>query len=104
MCFAQCRPTFHRPEPVSGADSFTNWGNDFIGNFSGNGLVSGFPWPALPSRPRATPSYAADEFQPHHGHTANERQLQVGDIVRVSGAGGGGWRMRTKPQDWRNLF
>ena len=78
-------------QTFSGANNFTNWNNSFTGSFYGNGLVG---WNAT----NAT-AFQADI---DHGYVLTSSQLvsvtlptplHVGDIVRISGAGAGGWRI-----------
>jgi hypothetical protein len=75
----------------SGANTFTNWGNSYIGNFFGNGLVA---W--------ITVSGTSTQAMSDAGYLLTNSQLttvtlppspNVGDIVRISGAGAGGWKV-----------
>jgi hypothetical protein len=86
--------TFTGANEFDGANTFSNWNNSFTGSFFGNGLVG---WIVTNS---ATVQAARD-----HGYTlaapvlttvtlpANA-SLTNGDIVRISGAGGGGWLVK----------
>ena len=76
----------------SGVNNFTNWGNTFVGNFSGNGLVQ---WVAVGGTTvnatrdtgyMLTSPYLTTVTLPATGITN-------GDIIRISGAGSGGWRV-----------
>jgi len=82
--------TFTGTNFFAGANNFTNlYGNSFSGSFFGNGLVGWIPT-----------NGTAIQAQIDHGFLLTSSQLvtvglptsvQVGDIVRVSGAGAGGW-------------
>jgi hypothetical protein len=75
-----------------GPNTFTNWGNSFVGSFFGNGLVG---WVAT--------NGTAVQAQIDHGYLLTAAQVATltlpavpnapGDIVRVSGGGAGGWRV-----------
>ena len=76
-------------QTFSGANAFTNWGNSFTGSFFGNGLVG---WIVV--------SGTAVQAAIDHGYLLTNSLLTTvtlpasanpGDIVRVSGAGAGGW-------------
>lgn len=75
----------------NGVSTFTNWANSFTGNFFGNGLVGWI----------ATNGQAVQAVR-DHGYMLTSpglvtvplplsASLTNGDIVRVSGAGAGGW-------------
>ena len=85
--------TFTGNNQFNGANSFTNWNNSFTGSFFGNGLVG---WTNI----------SADTVQAErdHGYMLTSANVTVvtlpssgalvpGDIVRISGAGTGGWRV-----------
>lgn len=83
--------TFTGTNNFTGANTFTNLGNSFAGSFFGNGLVG---WIAT--------NGTAIQAQIDTGYIFTNSQLatltlpsspKVGDIVRVSGAGSGGWRI-----------
>jgi photosystem II stability/assembly factor-like uncharacterized protein len=76
-------------QTFSGANNFTNFGNSFIGSFFGNGLVGWIPT-----------NDTAIQAQIDHGYLLTNSQVvtvtlptnaNAGDIVRISGAGAGGW-------------
>jgi hypothetical protein len=78
-------------QTFSGANHFTNWANAFTGSFFGNGLVG---W--------LTVSGTSQQAERDHGYLLTSSRLTTvtlppndgltnGDIVRVSGAGPGGW-------------
>ncbi|MGA2801327.1 MAG: hypothetical protein ABSE97_02990 [Verrucomicrobiota bacterium] len=78
-------------QTFSGANTFTNWGNSFIGSFFGNGLVGWIPT-------NGTTVQAAID----RGYLLTNSQLvtvtlpaspNVGDIVRIAGPGASGWRV-----------
>ncbi|MGD0744683.1 MAG: hypothetical protein ABSA45_05970 [Verrucomicrobiota bacterium] len=73
----------------TGPNNFTNWGNSFVGSFFGNGLVG---W--------ISTNGTAVQADIDHGYLLTNSELvtvtlptspHVGDIVRISGAGAGGW-------------
>ena len=75
----------------SGQNTLTNWGNSFVGSFFGNGLVG---W--------IVTNGTAVQAQIDHGYLLINSLLSTvtlpnapnaGDIVRISGAGAGGWRV-----------
>ena len=78
-------------QTFSGANAFTNTGNSFSGSFFGNGLVGWVPT-----------NGTAVQAQIDHGYLLTNSKLvtvtlpasaSVGDIVRVSGSGAGGWQV-----------
>jgi hypothetical protein len=82
-------PLLNANQAFSGANVFTNTGNSFSGSFFGNGLVG---W--------IVTNGTAVQAQIDHGYLLTNSQLvtvtlptapKVGDIVRISGAGAGGW-------------
>jgi hypothetical protein len=82
-------------QTFSGANAFTNWGNSFTGSFFGNGLVG---WIVV--------SGTAVQAAIDHGYLLTNSLLTTvtlpasanpGDIVRVSGAGAGGWTIAQNP-------
>ncbi|MGA3283381.1 MAG: hypothetical protein ABSD57_02830 [Verrucomicrobiota bacterium] len=83
--------TFTGTNFFSGANNFTNWGNSFIGSFFGNGLVGWIPT-----------NGTAVQADIDHGYLLTNTQIvtvtlppspNVGDIVRISGAGASGWQV-----------
>ncbi|HUZ08311.1 MAG TPA: hypothetical protein VMV89_12610, partial [Candidatus Paceibacterota bacterium] len=84
-------PLLNGNQTFSGVNTFTNFGNSFSGSFFGNGLVG---WIATNG-----PSVQAEI---DHGYLLINSQVvtvtlplnaNVGDIVRISGAGAGGWQI-----------
>jgi hypothetical protein len=81
---------FDGPGIFNGINIFTNWNNSFVGSFFGNGLVG---WNAVTS--------ASQQAVRDHGYMETNAlfsaialptsPLTNGDIVRISGAGTGGW-------------
>jgi hypothetical protein len=89
--FLNSNQTFTANNLFTGANTFTNWTNSFVGSFFGNGLVG---WIAT--------NGTAVQAQIDTGYVFTNSQLatltlpsspKVGDIVRISGAGSGGWRI-----------
>ena len=83
--------TFTGSNTFSGGNNFTNRANNFTGSFFGNGLVG---WVLV--------NNTAVTALPDTGYLLTSAQLTtvtlpslpiVGDIVRISGAGAGGWRV-----------
>jgi photosystem II stability/assembly factor-like uncharacterized protein len=83
--------TFTGTNFFSGANNFTNRGNSFVGSFFGNGLVGWIPT-----------NGTALQADIDHGYLVTNSQLTTvtlpasptsGDIVRISGAGAGGWQV-----------
>ncbi|HTL73399.1 MAG TPA: hypothetical protein VL863_08860 [bacterium] len=79
-----------RGQTFSGANNLTNWGNNFVGSFFGNGLVG---W--------TNTSAQSVQAERDHGYMLTGLQFITltmpaapapVDIVRISGAGTGGWR------------
>jgi hypothetical protein len=84
-------PLLNANQTFSGANNFTNFGNSFAGSFFGNGLVG---W--------ITTNGTAIQAQIDHGYLlTNSLEVTValpvtpniGDIVRISGPGAGGWQV-----------
>lgn len=84
-------PLLNASQTFTGANNFTNFGNSFAGSFFGNGLVG---WIAT--------NGTAIQAQIDHGYLLTNSQavtvtlptnVNVGDIVRISGAGAGGWQV-----------
>jgi hypothetical protein len=84
--------TFTGTNNLTGVNIFTNAGNSFRGSFFGNGLVGWIPTNAT-----------ALQAVPDTGYLLTSSTLttvtlppspNVGDIVRISGAGGGGWLVK----------
>jgi hypothetical protein len=83
--------TFAGPGNYIGVNTFTNFGNSFVGSFFGNGLVG---WQAV--------SGTSQQAVRDNGYmltsvgfttvTLPSSPLNSVDIVRLSGAGPGGWR------------
>ncbi len=83
--------TFAGTNFFNGVNTFTNWGNSFIGSFFGNGLVG---WLAV-NGPATNAMRDAGYLLLNPGLTTvtlpATTALAPGDIVRISGAGAGGW-------------
>ena len=84
--------TFTGANNFTGVNAFTNLGNSFSGSFFGNGLIGWVPT-----------NGTVIQAQVDHGYVLTSPQLvtvtlpaaaSVGDIVRISGAGAGGWRIK----------
>jgi hypothetical protein len=84
-------PYLNSNQIFSAANNFTNFGNSFVGSFFGNGLVGWIPT-------NGTAVQAVIDT----GYLLTNSQLvtvtlpvapNAGDIVRISGAGAGGWKV-----------
>ena len=84
-------PLLNGNQKFSGVNTFTNFGNSFSGSFFGNGLVG---WIAT--------NGTSIQAEIDHGYLLINPQVvtvtlpltaNVGDIVRISGAGAGGWQI-----------
>lgn len=78
-------------QTFTGTNTFTNWNNSFTGNFFGNGLVGWVPVSVTATQAvrdtgylLLSPSLTTVTLPPTNA-------LQIGDIVRISDAGTGGW-------------
>jgi photosystem II stability/assembly factor-like uncharacterized protein len=83
--------TFTGTNTFIGINTFTNSGSSFVGSFFGNGLVG---W--------IVTNGTAVQAEIDHGYLLTNSQLATvtlpasptnGDIVRISGAGAGGWKV-----------
>ena len=85
--------TYTGSNTFNGPNAFTNRANAFVGSFYGNGLVG---WnPIVGNSVQAVPD--TGYLLLNSGQTTvtlpASAALQVGDIVRISGAGAGGWKI-----------
>jgi len=78
----------------SGINTFTNNGNYFIGSFFGNGLVGWLPLSATSTNAMRDAGYLTLNSGLSAVTLPATASLFVGDIVRVSGGGGGGWQVK----------
>lgn len=86
-------PLLNGNQTFTGANIFTNlYGNSFSGSFFGNGLIGWIPT-----------NSTAFQAQIDHGYVLASPELvavtlpataNAGDIVRISGAGTGGWQVK----------
>ena len=88
------------PMPLPGANSFggintfTNNGNSFSGSFFGNGLVGWFPVYGTSTNAMRDAGYLLLNAGLSTLTLPTTASLSVGDIIRVSGGGGGGWLVK----------
>jgi len=78
----------------SGVNNFTNFGNSFYGSFFGNGLVGWFPVYAASTNASRDAGYVLLNTGLSTLTLPATSALSVGDIVRVSGGGPGGWLVK----------
>ena len=78
-------------QTFGGVNSFTNRSNTFIGNFFGNGLVGWIPVSVTSTQAMANAGYLLLSSNLTTVTLPPTNALLVGDIVRISGGGAGGW-------------
>jgi hypothetical protein len=87
-------PLLNANQTFSGANSFTNTANSFIGSFFGNGLVGWITVSGTTQQAARDTGYLLTS----PGLTTVTLPLNTGllngDVVRVSGAGAGGWLVK----------
>ncbi len=89
--------TFTGTNYFNGVNTFTNWGNSFVGSFFGNGLVGWLPvYGSATNASRDTGYLLLNPSQTTVTLPATN-SLLPGDIVRISGAGAGGWIVLENP-------
>ena len=81
----------------SGINTFTNSGNYFQGSFFGNGLVGWIPLSGTSTNAMRDAGYLLLNAGLSSVTLPATASLFVGDIVRVSGGGGGGWLVEENP-------
>lgn len=79
-------------QTFSGGNNFTNIDNNFSGNFFGNGLVGWIPTNAAIIQAVRDTGYLLTNSMLTTVVLPVEPNVFVKDIVRISGAGSGGWR------------
>jgi hypothetical protein len=87
--------TFTGANTFTGVNAFTNFGNSFSGSFFGNGLVGWVPTNGPAVQAVIDTGYVLTSSQ--LVKVALPATANVGDIVRVSGAGAGGWQIKGAP-------
>lgn len=80
-----------RDQTYSGANNFTNWNNNFTGNFFGNGLVGWLAVTGTVQQAVRDTGYLLLNSSRTTVILPPSGALQLGDIVRVSGPKVGGW-------------
>jgi hypothetical protein len=83
--------TFTGANNFTSINAFTNRGNYFVGSFFGNGLVGWIPVSGTYTQAMVDAGYLLTNPGLTTVLLPPAGQLTVGDIVRVSGAGAGGW-------------
>jgi hypothetical protein len=73
------------------SNTFTNRGNSFVGSFFGNGLVGWIPVSVTSTQAMPDAGYLLLSPSLTTVTLPPTNELLVGDIVRISGAGTGGW-------------
>jgi len=82
---------FSGPNTFNGANTFSNWANSFTGSFFGNGLVGWIATNAPVVQAVRDHGYMLTNLGLVTVTLPASASLTNGDIVRVSGAGAGGW-------------
>jgi hypothetical protein len=83
--------TFTGSNNFTGANNFTNRANNFTGSFFGNGLVGWIVVSNTAVTATADTGYLLTSPQFSSVALPPGTNLLVGDIIRISGAGAGGW-------------
>ena len=83
--------TFSGTNTLTGVNTFTNFGNSFRGSFFGNGLVGWIPTNGTAVQAVIDTGYVLTS--PQLVTLTLPASPNVGDIVRISGAGAGGWKI-----------
>jgi hypothetical protein len=83
--------TFKGADTFTGVNTFTNFGNSFRGSFFGNGLVGWIPTNGTAVQAVIDTGYVLTS--PQLVTVTLPASPNVGDIVRISGAGAGGWKI-----------
>jgi hypothetical protein len=83
--------TFKGTNYFTGVNTFTNFGNSFRGSFFGNGLVGWIPTNSTTVPAAVDTGYVLTSSL--FVTVTPPASPNVGDIVRISGAGAGGWKM-----------
>jgi hypothetical protein len=86
--------SFAAADVFSGTNTFTNNANYFVGSFFGNGLVGWLPLYATSTNAVRDSGYLLLNAGLSTVTLPATSTLFVGDIVRVSGGGGGGWLVK----------
>jgi len=86
--------TFTGPNSFSGISTLTNNANYFTGSFFGNGLVGWLPVSGTAANAMRDAGYLLLNAGLSTVTLPATASLSVGDIVRVSGGGGGGWLVK----------
>ncbi|HUC86573.1 MAG TPA: hypothetical protein VL970_15360, partial [Candidatus Acidoferrales bacterium] len=86
--------SFAAANSFSGTNTFTNNGNYFIGSFFGNGLVGWLPVYGTSTNAMRDAGYLMLNAGFSTLTLPATASLLLGDIVRVSGGGGGGWQVQ----------
>jgi photosystem II stability/assembly factor-like uncharacterized protein len=84
-------PLLNGNQTFSGQNSFTNFDNSFRGSFFGNGLVGWIPTNATAFQATIDTGYLLTNSQ--LVTVTLPAAARVGDIVRISGPGAGGWQI-----------
>jgi hypothetical protein len=84
--------TFKGTNTFTGMNTFTNFGNSFRGSFFGNGLVGWIPTNGTAVQAVVDTGYVLTSSQ--FVVVTPPASPGAGDIVRVSGAGAGGWQVK----------
>ena len=89
--------TFAGTNSFTSINTFTNRGNYFVGSFFGNGLVGWIPVSGTYTQAMVDAGYLLTNPGLTTVQLPPAGQLTVGDIVRISGGGAGGWLVAENP-------
>jgi hypothetical protein len=93
--FLNSNQTFTANNTFTGANTFTNlYGNSFSGSFFGNGLVGWIATNGTAIQAARDTGYLLTNSQLVTVTLPTSANVAVGDIVRISGAGAGGWMVK----------
>jgi photosystem II stability/assembly factor-like uncharacterized protein len=93
VAFLDHNQTFTGSNIFTSVNSFTNRGNSFIGSFFGNGLVGWIPVSVTSTQAMPDAGYLLLSSNLTTVTLPPASALTVGDIIRISGGGPGGWQV-----------
>jgi photosystem II stability/assembly factor-like uncharacterized protein len=93
VAFLDGNQTFTGSNVFTSVNSFTNRGNTFVGSFFGNGLVGWIPVSITSTQAMPDAGYLLLSSNLTTVTLPPANALTVGDIIRISGGGPGGWQV-----------